>query len=62
MSVYSLGLLGSMPLCALMLGLIIEGFGTLNGLIPGMVISALLFALGLTATQIYSYTSPTSNT
>ena len=62
MSVYSLGLLGSMPLGALMLGLIIEGFGTLNGLIPGMVISALLFALGLTATQIYSYTSPTSNT
>ena len=62
MSVYSLGLLGSMPLGALVLGLIIEGFGTLNGLIPGMVISALLFALGLTATQIYSYTSPTSNT
>lgn len=58
MSVYSLGLLGSMPLGALVLGFVIEAYGTLNALIPGMVVSATLFLVGITTTQIYRYTSP----
>ena len=58
MSVYSLGILGSMPLGALVLGFVIESFGTLNALIPSMVVSTALFAIGVIGTQIYTYTSP----
>ena len=47
-----------MPLGALVLGFVIEAYGTLNALIPGMVVSASLFAIGIAATQIYRYTSP----
>ncbi len=58
MSVYSLGLLGSAPIGALMLGWIIETFGTLNALIPAMCISLLLFVFGVFFTGVYSYRSP----
>jgi len=58
MSVYSLGLLGSAPLGALVLGWIIETFGTLNALIPAMCISLLLFVYGVFFTGVYSYRSP----
>lgn len=62
MSVYSLGLLGSAPIGALVLGWIIETFGTLNALLPAMCLSLLLFAVGILFTKIYGYQSPTSPT
>jgi len=58
LSVYSIGLLGSAPIGALILGMIIEGFGTLNALIPAMFVSVALFLYGVLATGIWSYRSP----
>jgi hypothetical protein len=39
LSVYSLGLIGSAPIGAIVLGNIIEIFGTLEALIPAMLVS-----------------------
>lgn len=58
MSVYSLGLLGSAPIGAIVLGWIIESFGTLNALLPAMLLSVLLFTYGVLATNVYGYRSP----
>ena len=58
MSVYSLGLIGSAPIGALLLGWIIESFGTLNGLIPAMMISIVLFIYGVLFSDVYKYHSP----
>ena len=58
LSVYSLGALGSAPIGALVLGWIIESFGTLNALLPAMVLSLLLFLYGVFFTDVYSYRSP----
>ncbi len=58
LSVYSIGLLGSAPIGALVLGIIIESFGTLNALIPAMLVSLALFLYGVFATGIWSYHSP----
>jgi MFS family permease len=58
MSVYSLGLLGSAPLGAILLGWIIESFGTVNALLPAMAISLLLFLFGALFTGVYRYQSP----
>lgn len=57
LSVFSLGMLGSAPIGAIVLGVIIEAFGTLNALIPAMVVSTLLFLFGAT-TSVWSYRSP----
>ncbi len=59
MSVYSLGFIGSAPIGALILGWIIESFGTLNGFIPSMMISVILFFYGVLFTGVYKYRSPT---
>lgn len=58
LSVYSLGALGSAPIGALLLGWIIESFGTLNALLPAMALSAMLFLYGVFFTDVYSYRSP----
>ena len=58
LSVYSIGLLGSAPIGALILGMIVEAFGTLNALIPAMFVSVALFLYGVLATGIWSYRSP----
>ena len=58
MSVYSLGLLGSAPIGALMLGRIVESFGTLNGLVPAIFISLILFLYGILWSGVYQYRSP----
>lgn len=58
LSVYSLGALGSAPIGALVLGWIIESFGTLNALLPAMVLSLLLFLYGVLFTDVYNYHSP----
>lgn len=58
LSVYSLGALGSAPIGALVLGWIIESFGTLNALLPAMVLSMMLFLYGVFFTDVYNYRSP----
>lgn len=58
LSVFSLGMLGSAPIGAVVLGFIIEVFGTLNALIPAMIVSTLLFLFGAVATGVWTYRSP----
>ncbi len=58
LSVFSLGMLGSAPIGAIVLGHIIEAFGTLNALIPSMIVSTLLFTYGALATGVWRYLSP----
>ena len=58
MSVFSLGMLGSAPIGAVVLGTIIEVFGTLNALLPAMILSLALCAVGLLFTRIWHYRSP----
>ncbi len=57
MSVFSLGMLGSAPVGAVVLGFIIEAFGTLNALIPAMIVSTLLFLGGVFVTNVWTYRS-----
>ena len=59
MSVYSLGLLGSAPIGALILGSLIDSLGILNALIPAISISIGLFLYGIIFTNVYNYRSPT---
>jgi MFS family permease len=59
LSVYSLGLIGSAPIGAIVLGNIIEIFGTLEALIPAMFISVVLFVYGVFFSPVWSYVSPT---
>jgi len=58
LSVFNLGLLGSIPIGALVLGIVIETFGTLNALIPAMMTSFILCAYGVIRTGIWNYQSP----
>ena len=58
MSVFTLGLLGSAPIGAIVLGNMIEAFGTLNALLPAMLLSLGLFLYGVFASRIYHYRSP----
>jgi predicted MFS family arabinose efflux permease len=57
LAVFNVGMLGSMPLGAIVLGPVIEVFGTLEALLPSMGISVVIFALGVTATGIWRYRS-----
>ena len=59
MSVYSLGLLGSAPIGALILGSLIDSLGILNALLPAISISIGLFMYGIIFTNVYNYRSPT---
>jgi hypothetical protein len=58
LSIFSLGMLGSAPIGAIVLGVIIEAFGTLNALIPAMVASTLLFLFGVLFSSVWNYRSP----
>ena len=58
LSVFSVGQIGSAPIGALVLGWIIEAFGTLNALLPAMLTSLVLFLFGTLATGVWSYRSP----
>ena len=58
MSVFTLGLLGSAPIGAIVLGFIIEAFGTLNALMPAMMLSLGLFLYGVFFSRVYHYKSP----
>ncbi len=57
MSVFGLGLLGSPLIGAVILGTIVERYGALAGLVPGMVASVLLFAYSMAATGLWRYRS-----
>lgn len=59
MSVFTLGLLGSAPIGAIVLGSMIEAFGTLNALLPAMLLSLGLFLYGVFFSRVYHYKSPT---
>ena len=59
MSVFTLGLLGSAPIEAIVLGFMIEVFGTLNSLLPAMLLSLGLFLYGVFFSRVYHYKSPT---
>jgi len=58
LSAFSLSMLGSAPIGAIVLGYIIEVFGVLDALIPAMAVSVLLFVTGTTLTPIWRYRSP----
>ena len=57
LSVFSIGMVGSAPLGAIVLGWLIVATGTLNALIPAMVLSALLFFYGALFSPVWAYRS-----
>ncbi len=57
LSVFSVGMVGSAPIGAIVLGWMIETFGTLNALWPAMILSALLFLYGVFFTGVWRYQS-----
>ncbi|MDE2851514.1 MAG: MFS transporter [Acidobacteriota bacterium] len=57
MSVFGLGLLGAPLIGAVILGWIVEEYGALAGLVPGMAASVLLFAYSMAATGLWRYRS-----
>ena len=60
LSVYSIGLMGSIPIGALIIGYVIEAFGTMSAMVPGMFLSGIVFIYGYIFTNIPSYHSPDS--
>ena len=58
MSVFTLALMSSTPIGSLVLGFVISAFGELNALIPGMVVSILIFGFGLRYSPLWHYQSP----
>ena len=57
LSVFSVSMVGSAPIGAVVLGWLIETVGTLNALWPAMVLSVLLFAYGSLFTGVWHYQS-----
>ena len=58
LSVFTVTMMGSAPIGALVLGFIIEMFGTLNALIPAMFLSLVLAIYGSLRTPVWTYRSP----
>jgi predicted MFS family arabinose efflux permease len=58
LSVYTLGMMGSIPVGALVVGFIIEGFGTMNAMLPAIFVSAAVCIYGFAFTDLSKYTSP----
>jgi len=58
LSVFSVSMVGSAPIGAVVLGWLIETFGTLNALLPAMVVSVVLFVYGIAFTDVWRYRSP----
>lgn len=59
LSVYNAGSIGSQPLGALILGFVIKAVGPLNAVVPGILISGLLFLVGALASPVWTYRSST---
>ena len=62
MSVFTLGMMGSAPIGAIVLGNIIEWFGTLNALLPAVFVSLGLCIFGILFTGVWQYRSPDAET
>ena len=58
LSVFSLGLMGAIPIGAIAIGLLVGWFGEVDALIPSMFISIGLFAYGFIFTKVGDYRSP----
>ena len=58
LSVYNIGLMGSIPVGAIIIGYVIEHYGTMSAMVPGMFLSALVFLYGILFTNLSSYRSP----
>ena len=61
LSVLTLGMMGSAPLGAILLGFLIERFGTLQALLPSVAMSLLIFLVGTATTGIWRYRSPAAD-
>ena len=57
MAVFGIGLLGAPLIGAVILGWIVEQYGPLAGLVPGMAASVLLFVYSMLATGLWRYRS-----
>lgn len=57
LSVFSVGMVGSAPIGAIVLGVLIEYWGALDALIPAMVLSLLLYIYGAGFTEVWRYRS-----
>ena len=57
LSVFTIGMVTSAPLGAIVLGWLIETVGTLNALFPAMILSVLLCAYGAWFTDVWRYES-----
>ncbi len=57
LSIFTIGLVSSAPIGAIVLGWLIETVGTLNALWPAMILSALLCAYGAWFTGVWRYQS-----
>ena len=57
LSAFSLGMLGSAPIGAILLGWLMEEYGTSNALVPSMFVSFLLFLYGARYTSVWRYQS-----
>ena len=57
MAVFSIGMVGSAPIGAILLGWVIERFGTLDALVPAMFVSVALFIYGVYFTKVWTYRS-----
>ena len=57
MSAFSVGMLGSAPIGAILLGWMTENYGTANALVPAMFVSFGLFLYGARYTTVWSYRS-----
>ncbi|HCC44917.1 MAG TPA: hypothetical protein DEQ32_10990 [Gammaproteobacteria bacterium] len=58
LSVFSLGMMGAIPIGAIAIGLLVGWFGEVDALIPSMFISIGLFAYGFIFTKVGDYRSP----
>ena len=58
LSVFSISMMGSAPVGAVVLGILIEQIGTLEALLPAMGVSFVLASYGLLMTRIWQYRSP----
>lgn len=58
LSVFTVTMMGSAPVGALVLGFLIEMFGTLNALLPAIFVSLVLAIYGSLRTPVWAYRSP----
>jgi predicted MFS family arabinose efflux permease len=59
LSVLLVSFMISAPLSSMLLGNLIAGFDPLTALIPGIVISLVIFAVGVTSSSLWQYEAPT---